>query len=190
MKRNVVIIGLFCFLALLILCGIRLNSNNSQVEAVSEGTRLIGKQLTFQTGREGVPRALVVYYPSQTSEEVALQMAKGIHDAGYDVIVDQPGPDLSTDLTPYNIVVLGSPVERFQVESDLINYVKRVGDFSGKKVILFSTGGLGIKKELHSLEKLLGGVVPAVKVKFRIMKKESNGKQAYEIGNQVARGTL
>lgn len=190
MKRSSIIIGLFCFLLLVIIGGIKLQPEHSQVQAVSEGTRLIGKHLTFQTGRDGAPQALVVYYPSQTSEEVALQMAKGIHDAGYDVVVDQPRSDLSTDLTPYNIVVLGSPVERFQVESDLINYVKRVGDFSGKKVILFSTGGLGIKKELHSLEKLLGGVVPAVKVKFRYMKKEHNAKQAYQIGNQVARGTL
>ena len=135
-------------------------------------------------------RALVVYQPSVTSasSDVAHAIAKGLNDAGYEVTLNTPGMHLSTDISGYSIVVFGSPNYGGSLAVPLTEYVKQIDDFTGKKVILFSTFGLdgSIKPELDKLAALLYGIEPYATVKYRFNEEETNNAAAYQLGVDVA----
>ncbi len=134
-------------------------------------------------------KALVVYQPSLTSasHDVAYAIAGGLHDSGYEVTISNPGTHLSTDISQYPIVVFGSPNYGSSVADLLTEYVKQIADFSGKRVVLFSTSGaIGIMPELEKLAALLHGVQPYAMVKFKFTDEEKNKTAAYQLGVDAA----
>lgn len=134
-------------------------------------------------------RALVVYQPSVTpaSSDVAHAIAKGLNDSGFEVLLSTPGKHLSTDMSDYSVIVLGSPNYGGSVAEPLTNYVKQISDFTGKKVILYSTsGGVEIMSELEKLKELLHGAEPYKLVKFQFNETEKNKAAAYQLGVDAA----
>lgn len=135
-------------------------------------------------------KALIVYQPSLTSasHDIAYAIAGGLNASGYEVTVSYPGEHLSTDISAYSIIVFGSPNYGGSVAVPLTEYVKQIDDFTGKKVILFSTFGLdgSIKSELDKLEALLHGIEPYATVKYRFNEDETNNAAAYQLGVDAA----
>jgi hypothetical protein len=65
--------------------------------------------------------------------------------------------------------------------------MKKVGNYTGKRVILFSTSGVAEGRLEHeNMMALLGGVTPYAVVKFVFTKTESNKAIAYQLGLDVA----
>jgi flavodoxin len=134
-------------------------------------------------------KALVVYQPSITSasSDVAHSIAKGLNDAGYEVVLNTPGKHLSSDISGYFIVVFGSPNYGGSPAEPLLDYMKRIEDFTGKRVLLFSTSGSAEGRlEFDKMEALLHGMKPYKTVKFAASESEKNKVTAYRLGVEVA----
>lgn len=144
----------------------------------------------FLKSASALPKqALVVYQPSVTpaSYDVAYAIAKGLCDAGYDVKLSNPGKHLTSDISAYSVVVFGSPNYGGSVCEPLTNYVQSITDFSGKKILLFSTSGaVEIMPELDKLATLLHGVKPFSMTKFQCNDTDKNKDTAYQLGVDLA----
>jgi menaquinone-dependent protoporphyrinogen IX oxidase len=138
---------------------------------------------------EGIGKALVVYQPSKGSEitkNIAYQLAKGINANGYEVTIAYPGEDLSNDISEYSIIVFGSPVYAHRTSVVLDDYIGRIKDFSGKKVVLFTTGMMDNSKQLEDIQELLNNANSPIEAQFNASQKD-NKKRAYAIGNEVTK---
>ncbi len=133
--------------------------------------------------------ALVVYQPSVTpaSSDVAHAIARGLNDSGFEVKISNPSKHLSADISAYSVIVFGSPNYADSVAEPLLNYVKRIDDFSGKTVVLFSTsGGVGGMPEIERLSEFIHGVKPYSAVRFKFNEWETNREAAYQLGMDAA----
>ncbi len=130
--------------------------------------------------------ALIIYQPSRggKTDKVAENLAKGIHDAGYEVTLDNPGKHLKTDLSGYSIVVFGSPVYMGQVSPVLTQYMNSVKSLTNSKILLFATGGQLNNGELDTLERQLGSVKATEKIGFKSGKEDE--ALAYKTGKSFA----
>lgn len=133
-------------------------------------------------------KALVVYQPSITSasSDVAHAIAKGLNDAGCEVMLNTPGEHLSADLSGYSIVVFGSPNYGGSPGQPLLVYMKRIEDLTGKKILLFSTSGSAEGRlEFDKVEPLLHGMKPYKTIKLVAGETEMNKATAYQLGVDV-----
>lgn len=134
-------------------------------------------------------KALIVFQPglSQATSKAAEQIAKGLNKGGYEIILNNPGQHLSTDISKFELVVFGSPTYGGQVSKVLTQYMSEIKDFSFSKVILFTTGlNANVTAELDTMESFLKNAKAYKKVKLNSAQKES--KEAYELGCQLAKG--
>ena len=133
------------------------------------------------------PKALVVYQPSMSGrpEKIAAKIAEGLNDGGFEVTLVYPNSKLSADLSRYSVVVMGSTVFAGQPSKALLDYALRVGDFSGKTVLLFSNGGMETMPELDLFDPALKGALSVEKQKF-LANDGSFGEKAYELGKKLA----
>jgi len=133
-------------------------------------------------------KALVVFQPSRTNftSDMAHQIAKALNDNGYEVTINKPGKELSTDESKYSVLVFGTPVYVKEHSPVLEEYMKSVNSYSQKKILLFSTGMEEEKSELNKLEGFLKGEKAALKIKFLSDNKDKNNDLAYEAGTKLA----
>lgn len=139
----------------------------------------------LKSSRDNPDKALVVYQPSMTSasSDVAHSIAKGLNDVGYEVTLNTPGKHLSTDISGYSVVVFGSPNYGGSPGEPLLDYIKRIGDFTGKRLLLFSTSGSAEGRlEFDKMEALLHGMKPYGTIKLAAAETEKNIKAAYQFG--------
>ncbi len=130
-------------------------------------------------------KALVVYQPSITSasSDVAHSIAKGLNDSGYEVTLNTPGKHLSADISDYSVVVFGSPNYGGSPGEPLLNYMKQIEDFTGKRVFLFSTAGSAEGRlEFDKMEALMHGIKSDNIFKIAAAETEKNINAAYEFG--------
>ena len=134
-------------------------------------------------------KALVVYQPSVTSasSDVAHAIAKGLNDGGCEVTLNTPGKHLSADISSFSVVVFGSPNYGGSPGGPLLDYMKQISDFSGKRVLLFSTSGSADGRlEFDKLEALLHGIQPYETIKLKANETEKNKEKAYRLGVAAA----
>lgn len=145
-------------------------------------------EVLLSTG-EPHKKALVVYQPSVTeaSSDVAHAIAQGINGAGYEVTLNTPGRHLTDDISDYSIIVFGSPNYGGSPGEPLLNYMKRIEDFSGKRICLFSTSGSAEGRlEFEKMEALLQGIKPYNTIKLAASDAEANIVTAYQFGQDAA----
>lgn len=134
-------------------------------------------------------KALVVYQPSVTSasSDVAHAIAKGLNDGGYEDTLNTPGKHLSADISGYSVLVFGSPNYGGSPGGPLLDYMKQIRDFNGKRVLLFSTSGSAQGRlEFDKLEALLHGIKPYETMKLAAGETEKNKEKAYRLGMAAA----
>lgn len=130
--------------------------------------------------------ALVIYQNcrSEFPKEIANSLATGLNDKGYTVTVNTSGGFLPTDVSKYDVVILGGAVIAGNVGEPLQEYANNIEKFGDAKVILYSTGaGVDNIVELDNLEKLLGKK-PVQKVKFAYSDKEGSKTKAVLLGEE------
>lgn len=144
-----------------------------------------GRPEILKSSLDNPDKVLVVYQPSMTpaSSDVAHSIAKGLNDIGYEVTLNTPGKHLSSDISSYFIVVFGSPNYGGSPGEPLLNYMKRIEDFTGKRVLLFSTSGRAEGRlEFDKMEALLLGMKPYRTIKLAAAETEKNIEAAYQFG--------
>lgn len=144
---------------------------------------------TIKTSYTTSSKALVVYQPSlitNSTHDIAYEIAKGLNSDGYEVTLTNPGKHISTDISAYKIVVFGSPVYMGQTSSVLNDYIKSINSFEHQKVILFVTGGADDSEQLTSLEKLLTKVKSPTKIAFKY-NDTKNKIEAFNLGVETGK---
>jgi flavodoxin len=166
----------------------------AMVVCVNAGQSLIKKTYgdcgELLKGTADAKKALIVYQPSITkaTEEAAHSLARGLNDSGYEVVLNSPGGHLSGDISGYSIIAFGFPVYGSTVPEALKTYIGRVGDLSGKRILLFSTAGFSDKPgaEYGQILELLNAQ-PYANAKWVCTDKEKISAEAYELGLNAAK---
>ncbi len=138
---------------------------------------------------DNTDQALVIYQPSLTSasSDVAHAIAEGLNAAGYTVILNTPGEHVSADISGYSVVVFGSPNYGGSPGQPMLDYLTRIEDFDGKRILLFSTSGSAEGRlEFDKMEALLRDVQPYATLKLKAGDTENNKKAAYQFGLDAA----
>jgi flavorubredoxin len=140
----------------------------------------------LQTSQPSSPKALVLYQPSALSDitkQTAIQIAKGLNETGYEVIVNHPGSDLPKDLSAYAVVVFGSPVYGAKLSPVLLDYMKSVTLTSSQRVLIFDTGASDTSPELDDAASLMHRE-NVVKTKL-VTTDNSKLQKAYKLGKSL-----
>lgn len=130
--------------------------------------------------------AIVIYQPSRTSfsEDVASQIAEGVHSCGYNVYLSTVCKNLDKDLSQYDLVIFGSPIYMSNYSSVIGEYIKSVSDFGQAKIIFYTTGMLNNTVEFDNIKKIFDKEVYLTKItKDKCIEDE---KYAYKIGESLA----
>lgn len=134
-------------------------------------------------------KAFVIYQPGRTGKvkDMAYNIAKGLNDSSFEVTIDYPGEKIKKDISEYSVIVFGTPVYESHPSPVLLDYIKSVGDFSGKKVIVFSSGYLKDSPELDKIKALIKNPGTYKAIKF-VSSDNDNTDKAYKLGRNAAEG--
>lgn len=118
-----------------------------------------------------VGKALVIYQPAWTdcTKDAADALAKSLQGKGYDTTVNYPGSFLPRNVSGYDVLVFGTPVYNSKGSPLVVDYIKSLGGFSGKKVILFTTGSttpLEKDRAYDGIESSVKGMTEMQRIKF------------------------
>jgi flavorubredoxin len=104
-------------------------------EVVSEVKELGGD------GRAG--QALIVYHAGRSGFQTDMQhaLAEGLQTQGWRVDITTASHATPTDLSSYQLLVLGAPTYNFRPARPVIDYLERLGNLSGRPVVLVLSGG-------------------------------------------------
>lgn len=160
---------------------------------VSSGNAQKGnKEEKLSSNRQSPKKALIIYQPSKSaiSSRIAHQIAKGMNDGCYEVILNYPGDHLSTDLSQYSVIVFGSPVYGEQPSKALIDYMSKIKGFPSQKIVLYTTGSVKNTMGYDGLtvmEKFLNGTKAVKKIKFLTKERKKNDPAAYNLGKELTK---
>ena len=144
-------------------------------------------------GKGDTPKkAIIIYQPGITkvTTRIAQHLAAGLNEGGYEVTLNHPGKYLSTDLSGYDLIILGSPTYAGQLAKALTKYMEQVCPKLAKapdkapRLVLFATGGLEQTEEFDRLTHILSGLNVVRKIKFTPKKNE---RIAYDLGIELAK---
>lgn len=96
--------------------------------------------------RGGQGTALVVYHPGFTDfhERVTSAFADGLVSNGWRVEMTTASPRAPTDLSSYDLLVLGGPAYFWTPNVPIESYLRRLGDLGGKRTAIIITAmGMG-----------------------------------------------
>jgi hypothetical protein len=84
----------------------------------------------------------VVFRPGVTSfnEEIVNEFIRGLIDSDWRVEVTTTSQQTPTNVSAYDLIILGSPVNGGKPHQSMLDYLSRV-DFDGKQVVLILTSG-------------------------------------------------
>lgn len=117
----------------------------STVIIVSINSRETIREVEIQNPDGTTGTVFVVFRPGVTSfnEEIVSEFIRGLVDSDWRVEVTTTSQQTPTNVTGYDLIVLGSPVNGGMPHESMLAYLTRV-DFGGKPVFLILTsGGLG-----------------------------------------------
>lgn len=86
--------------------------------------------------------ALVVYHPGLTGfhEKATHAFAEGLVSSGWRVEITTASSQAPSDLSSYDLVVLGGPTYQGGPARPVQNYVERLGDLGGKRTVAIVSG--------------------------------------------------
>lgn len=135
-------------------------------------------------------KMLIVYQPSSNSgitEEVAYKIAQGASEKGTEVKLMRPRSDAPASINDYDVIVFGTPWY-FQPSSELIKFMQKNENYSGKKVCLFITcGGQDDPKMFEVMEKHLKDANIVGRELFHVEKEKHEAifKNALDLGKKI-----
>jgi flavorubredoxin len=109
-------------------------------------------QIINPEGQRG--NVFAVYRPGISSfqGDVTYAFINGLKDSDWKIDVTIPSSETTSDLSKYDLLILGTPTRGGMPHKSVSEYLKRVGDLNGMKTVLIVTAGGG-KGALIALEK-------------------------------------
>lgn len=157
--------------------------------------REVASEVTTLNPEGETGAALVVYHPGKSDfqRRVFAGLAEGLVSNGWRVEMTTPSPQTPTDLSGYDLLVLGGPTYGFTPNRPIQKYLSRLGDLGGKPTATIITAlGMG-ERSTHIMEQLVrkanGKLVKAL-VLYKARPNDDdnyvNGKQNRELAVQMA----
>lgn len=135
--------------------------------------------------------AVVIYQKGlrEFQPTAASAFAKGLASSGWRVEMTTVSPHTPTDLTNYNLLVLGWPTYWFTPSLPIRRYLRRIGDLKGKRTVIICTAaGAPINSctKMKSLVQATNGIVERSLVLFTMRPNDGND-DPLEIATQVGK---
>jgi hypothetical protein len=104
---------------------------------------------------QGTARALVVYHPgrSELQERANVAFAEGLAANGWRVDLTTASRQAPTDLSGYDLLVLGTPTYDWAPSGRILRYLKSLGDLQGQRTVLIVSAMRMTEQALPALEK-------------------------------------
>jgi flavorubredoxin len=102
-------------------------------------------------------RAVVVYHPGRRGffKAVIHAFAEGLVSNGWRVEMVTASPEAPTDLSGYDLLVVGGPTYFWTPVRPIQAYVSRLGDLAGKPTVVFVTGFGSTDRSTSIMEELV-----------------------------------
>lgn len=141
--------------------------------------------------------ALVVYHPGLTGfhERVTSAFADGLVSNGWRVEMTTASPYAPTDLSNYDLLVLGGPTYFWTPNRPIKSYLSRLGDLGAKRTAIIITAlGMG-ERSISTMERLVqaanGDIVKSLLLYSLAPNEDIYGiNDPEEIASQVAKGIM
>lgn len=139
-------------------------------------------------------RALIVYQKGLRTFQprVASAFAEGLVSSGWRVEVTTISSHAPTDLSSYDLLVLGWPTYWFNPSLLLRRYLKRLGDLDGKRVVVICTAAgapAGSCEKMRRIVQAAHGTVVKTLTLFTMRPNEGNDDPveiATKVGREIA----
>ena len=114
----------------------------TSVTVVSLNSREIVQDVEIRNPDGTNGTVFVVFRPGVTSfnQDIVNEFIRGLLDSDWRVEVTTSSPETPTNVTAYDLIVLGSPVNGGMPHQSMLDYLARA-DFGGKPVVLILTSG-------------------------------------------------
>jgi len=145
MLRTLLKIGLISILILAVATGLILSRVGKPIERDIEIKNVDGAEV-----------ALMVYHPGLTGflGKVMEAFSEGMVSIGYRVEMTTASPRAPTEITKYDLLVLGSPTYGGNTSKPLSDYLTTLGDLGKMPVVVIATG-LGNETAASHMEELV-----------------------------------
>lgn len=112
------------------------------VVVVGLNSREIIRDIEIRNPEGATGTAFVVFRPGVTSfnEDIVNEFVRGLVDSDWRVEITTTSAEAPTNVTAYDLVVLGSPVNGAQPHQSMQDYLARA-NFQGKPIVLILTSG-------------------------------------------------
>ncbi len=99
-------------------------------------------ELEVRNSEGSVGTALVVYHPGKggSGKRITTSFVQGLVSNGWRVEMTTPSAQAPTDLSGYDLLVLGGPTYWFTPNRPIRRYLRRLGDLGGKRTVTIITG--------------------------------------------------
>ncbi len=125
-------------------------------------------------------KALVVYQKGlrDFQPKVASAFAEGLVSAGWRVEITTVSSRAPTDISRYDLLVLGWPTYWFNPSLPIRRYLRRIGDLEGRKTVIICTAAgapAGSCRKMTSLVRAANGTILKSLTLFTMRPNEGNG---------------
>lgn len=156
--------GLFCVFVALGIWGVWLLAYD--VWFTGRANAEFASPLTTLGGEGGAGRALIVHHrgrgPAEFQARVQRAFAEGLQARGWRVDITTASRQTPTDLSGYDLLVLGAQAYNWCPARPVVDYVNRVGNLRGKPVAVIVSGGGMTERAMRVLRTRVveaGGVI-------------------------------
>jgi flavorubredoxin len=158
---------------------------------VSLNSREIVQDVVVQNPDGSKGTVFVVFRPGLTSfnQDIVNEFIRGLIESDWRVEVTTSSQQTPTNVTTYDLIVLGSPVNGAKPHESMLAYLTRA-NFEGKPVVLILTsgfvGGPGLDAFENATTDANGVIISAMQ--FQIFEADARSR-AYTAGTEISLGT-
>lgn len=128
---------------------------------------------TVVLNRDGAKTSLVIYHPGVTdyARNITYTYAEALAAAGWRVEIATPSPQAPTDISKYQLLVLGWAIYDLNPAPTITRQINRIGDLNGVDTAIIIMGGgidpLNVKTQMNRIVEDANGSVIQTVAAFR-----------------------
>jgi flavorubredoxin len=143
---------------------------------------------------QGTTTALVIYHPGMTSfmRDVSYAFVDGLVSNGWRVEITTPSSKAPTNLSGYDLLILGSPIYGFSVTPTIDRHLDRIGDLQKIETVILLTGAGSPGNSASIMEQAIldsNGTVKKTTVLFSMAPNEGDAN-AIDLAEQAGKEIL
>ncbi len=148
--------------------------------------RQVVSELTVVDPHGTAGRALVVYHPglSDFQEHMIRSFTEGLVSRGWRVELTTASAKAPTDLSGYDLLLVGGPTYWWAPARPIQRYVARLGDLGGKPTAILVTGAGSVGRSRSIMERLVREANGEIVVSLSLTTMHPNDETAMRAGER------